>query len=316
MARLGPQARWDAAWQLAHHLGPQWVVDEAPGTGISSQGDGHETEDGPLDALPLRHQPTGLTFLAVPGGEYHMGITDKDVETIRDYGVSGLGPGEPSFDQIMGYGRPVRPVRVLPFLWSRTLIAVETGGVLGPREKYDRTADHDRVGAARTAAGHGFRLPSEAEFEWVARDAGAFAFTLDVLPPLDPETRRQAEETEDDDEWLDLLEDLTPYRNPPSRFGVEDLFVSQWMADDWHSTFEGAPATSLPWHGGDPQGVRRGDPEDEGCLFNWEHCGTESLHYLLAGVREPGAEPLMHVGYRPRAAVRFALSIDPNSFRP
>ena len=111
----------------------------------------------------------------------------------------------------------------------------------------------------------GFRLPSEAELEWLARDGGSTRFTLDAATTVGP-----------------------------SRFGVEMLFHGQWAEDDWHSSYEGATGVSAPWLDGEPCGVCRGGylPQSAG----------ERL-FMLAGVRGHGKHVPSFVGVRLAAAL-------------
>ena len=66
-----------------------------------------------------------------------------------------------------------------------------------------------------------------AELEWLARDGDRFHFALDGA--------RRHEEVRGDSRLL------------RSRFGIVDIFEQQWVEDDFHPTYEGAPTTSAPW---------------------------------------------------------------------
>jgi hypothetical protein len=218
-----------------------------------------------------------------------MGITDDDLAAVATFRTAV--PDGRSFQQVLAFAQPVRTVRVLPFLWSRTLVAVDGAGGVTARRDFDRDATYDRERAREAAARHGFRLPSEAEFEWVARHGGTAPFLNDSFRPLDAtQSAALLAELEDDPDY-DVFDDHSPVRDGPSRFGVGGLFCRQWLADDWHPSFEGAPDTSEPWLDGDPQGVRRGDGESTGVGFNWRHVAHETFHHLLAGLREPGGTP-------------------------
>jgi formylglycine-generating enzyme required for sulfatase activity len=289
MSTLSADERAGVANDLVAHLGGDWAVDEGGGDGVG-----------------LRHLPTGLPFVAVPGGQFQMGITDEDLAAVATYGSVGAPTG---LEQLIAYGRPVRTVRVLPFLFSRDLVALDGSGGAAVRKRFDDAAVYDRAEAQAGAARFGFRLPSEAEFEWVGRDGGIHTFLYGALKPLDAEqiAARHAESEEDED--YDVFEDYHPYRDAVSRFGVDGLFCRQWLADDWHPTFDGAPDTSEPWVGGDPQGVRRGDGESTGVVFNWEHVAHETFYYILAGLREPGNTALPYCEREKRVGLRFAAPL-------
>jgi formylglycine-generating enzyme required for sulfatase activity len=224
-SRLGIEERKSLARSIVAKLGEAWSAEEP-------------SDD--LDALPLRHQPTGLSFVVVPGGEFEMGLTEDDLAELRAY----MGPEwTPEFaehleDQSADV-RPVHRVRVNPFIVARAYLSAKeverlSGGRFQGMYCY-------RIGwqdARQFAASSGFRLPSEAELEWLARDGGRTHFTLDAA--------RKLEEIKGNSELL------------RSRFGTSDLFETQWAEDDYHPSYEGAPASSIPWMNGTGTGVARG----------------------------------------------------------
>jgi formylglycine-generating enzyme required for sulfatase activity len=121
-----------------------------------------------------------------------------------------------------------------------------------------------RADALSLAGILGFRLPSEAELEWLARDGGAAPFLLNAASSAAPR----------------------------SRFGVERLHYGEWAADDWHPSYDGAPQDSATWRGGEPCGVfRAGTPP-----ANMQ--SPEDLIFLLSAVRGQGTETLGFVGMR------------------
>lgn len=200
------------------------------------------------DSLPLRHGPTGLDFVATPGGVFRMGLTDEDITDASRY-VDFTAQVARWVEREAKKTRPVRRVVVRPFLCARRVLsAADVARLGGPR-----SAEEATWGEARDLARSlGFRLPSEAELEWLARDGGTTAFTLDAA--------RRREEIGGDEHLL------------RSRFGVHDLWRGEWAEDGWHPTYEGAPGVSAPWAGGEPIGVVRGDlrlrapQSDEGLL--------------------------------------------------
>lgn len=224
-ARLGIEERRGLGRSLAAALGDGWSAEEPAAD---------------LDALPLVHQPTGLAFVAVSGGAFAMGLTDDDLAELRAaMGDAWNDDIAASLEREAARLRPVRRVHVKPFLVARAYLqAKEVERLSGGQFQGD---DCYRLGwgdARRLAASHGFRLASEAELEWLARDGGRSAFTLDAA--------RRLEEIGGDS---DLLR---------SRFGVLDLFETQWAEDDDHPSYEGAPDTSAPWMNGAGTGVARG----------------------------------------------------------
>ncbi|WP_437954915.1 hypothetical protein WME76_25550 [Sorangium sp. So ce119] len=225
VARLGIEERRSLCRSLAASLGDGWSA-------------GEPTED--LDALPLVHQPTGLAFVVVPGGAFEMGLTEEDVAELRacmgDAWNDDIAANLARDAASLG---PVRRVQVSPFLVARSYLqAKEVERLSGGRFQGDYCYRLGWADARQLAASHGFRLASEAELEWLARDGGRSAFTLDAA--------RRLEEIGGDSELL------------RSRFGVLDLFETQWAEDDYHPSYEGAPDTSAPWRSGAGTGVARG----------------------------------------------------------
>lgn len=224
-ARLGIEERRGLGRSLAAALGDGWSAEEPAAD---------------LDALPLVHQPTGLAFVVVPGGSFTMGLTDDGLAALR----AAMGDAwdddiAASLERDAARLRPVRRVHVKPFLVARGYLqAKEVERLSGGQFQGDYCYRLGWSDARRLAASHGFRLASEAELEWLARDGGRSAFTLDAA--------RRLEEIGGDSELL------------RSRFGVLDPFETQWAEDDYHPSYEGAPDTSAPWMNGTGTGVARG----------------------------------------------------------
>jgi formylglycine-generating enzyme required for sulfatase activity len=229
--------RRQAAAALAQILGDPWVA---------------EDPDPAEDSLPLLHRPTGLRFVAVPGGSFEMGLSDADLEEASEH-VDWTAHVAATVLRLSSAARPVHPVHVRPFLCTRRLLDLPDVARLGAGRL--ETASPERAAARALAAALGLRLPSEAELEWLARDGGIARFTLDVAAR--PEQ--------------------------VSRFGVEQLFYGEWAEDDWHPSYEGAPAESVPWLEGEPGGVYR-------CGYPPEQMqSTDEMLFALAGVRGQGA---------------------------
>lgn len=180
----------------------------------------------------LSHAPTGLTFVLIPGGRMAMGLRDEDIVEIHEQ----LGDGFPVDDLVEAAkqsARPVHDVVVHPFVCTFTqLSSSDVKRVSGGRRSFDTFT---RAEASALASDLGFRLPSEAELEWLRRDGTNRTFALDAA--ADPE--RAARGT------------------ASARMAVNGLLLSEWAADDFHPSYVGAPSDSSPWMGGDPAGVYR-----------------------------------------------------------
>ena len=119
--------------------------------------------------------------------------------------------------------------------------------------------------------GHRYRLPSEAEFEYVLR-----AGSTDIYPWGNSPPRRVVGNLTGDGDlsrsgrrwsnaipgYRDAFWGPAPVRNfPPERFGTFDMIgnVSEWTLDCWHDSYQRAPTDGSAWvNAGCPQRVIRG----------------------------------------------------------
>jgi formylglycine-generating enzyme required for sulfatase activity len=221
----------------------------------------------PLDKLigrhrlaAVRHQETRIVFVAVPGGSFDMGLTEADLEAAAEH-VDWTAGVRRFVEQLERRCRPVHRVTVRPFLCAVDCLSRPQIDVLGKGRFHSDTFP---VAAAKTfMAEIGFRLPSEAELEYLAREGGHRSFVNDVARAL-----------EKSGDWT-----ASPTRNA---LGIHNLNDGAWAADDWHEGYDGAPSTSEPWLGGDPRGVYRGGlpdgPQDR-----------DELLFALAAFRGEGA---------------------------
>ena len=167
----------------------------------------------------------------------------------------------------------------------------EKGGVFSEHEDVDWRRDHvgriaspalpvvhvawaDAVAYAQWLSkqtGQVYRLPSEAEFEYVLRAGSKFVYPWGSARP----SRIVGNLTGDGDlsrsgrKWSNAIPGYrdafwgpAPVRNfPPERFGTFDLIgnVSEWTLDCWHESYQRAPVDGSAWvNPGCPQRVARG----------------------------------------------------------
>lgn len=167
------------------------------------------------DSLPLRHLPTGLELVAVPGGEFEMGLTEEDLRALS-YLVDWTAAIAEKADALRRELGPPRRVRVAPFVVARRLLpspevgAVETPGSPTATRSLVRTDFSSALGLASSLA---LGLPSEAEIEWCLRDGGRSRLVLGLF---DWYTGAMAS-------YADALR---------SRFGLEELDIGQWAVGD------------------------------------------------------------------------------------
>lgn len=113
----------------------------------------------------------------------------------------------------------------------------------------------DEVGNFLRFLGHGYRLPSEAEWEFACR-AGSVGT---VFPDGSSLTAADANFLYDESgQQVGLGAPTPPGRFPANAFGLLDMLgnVCEWTADLWHPGFEDAPADGSPWLDGGKPGCR------------------------------------------------------------
>jgi len=251
IASLTPAKKKSLLAAVAKELGKEWKaepVDDALG-------------------LPLLHVPTKLRFRLIPGGSFTMGLTADDVEQCEKY-VGGY-PDE--IAELKKWARPLRQVEVAPFLCTeQPLYGPELKSLL---PSYEGDELPKRKVAVEIAERHGFRLPSEVELEWLARNGTEAAFVTDLVGT-----------------GALVLSDkgLTTFNHKKavSRFGVKGLLSALWAADDWHGSYKGAPIDSEPWMGGKAEGVVRWTN-----VSNVLCAGDDMVWGFLSALRDKPGEP-------------------------
>jgi hypothetical protein len=229
----------------------------------SALGDGwaHSDVGAQADVLMLEYKPFEKQFALVPGGTFEMGISSDDLAEAQDY-VDWTNDAVEVAAAYRACAVPVHKVSVAPFLCSVDPLEAEPLRRLSGMTLEEGSFE---VPALRTAIQSlGFRLPSEVELEWLAREGGCHRSILNIGPRYEQEG--EASET------------------APHRFAMKGMFYSQWADDDWHPNYEGAPTDSKPWRGGDPLGVVRGG------IYLEMITSSEGLLNGLAGRRRSGAD--------------------------
>lgn len=273
LADLSPSARLALAATIASALGPAF-----------SSG---ETLAGSLGLPIVLHRPTGIFFVALPGGTFVMGMSEAEIDEVAAL-YAPFGRADEARELVRWSTQPPRRVEVLPFLCALTpvtdrLAHARIADLLhhGDEEGYV-PSDEPRAFSPRIAAelrgALGFRLLAEAEWEWIAREGGTRTWLCD--PPKA------------------ISFELDPGRGGeprPNAFGIDLLHAGlAFVADAWHAGYEGAPEDAIAW---EPRAV----PDNtRGCHGAWQD-EMEAVR-LCAGVREGrhGDD---------EAAVRFAIDL-------
>lgn len=209
-------------------------------------------------SLPvLVHKASRQEFVLVPAGSFVMGMTAEElVGALR----------EVDFDPDIEFWReahrrryaaanPARAVTVSAFLCGRSPLLVRTLSAIDPKLQWSvsQTAEHRgkssvamvaAEAAQRALEALGWSAITEAQWEYVARCGGTQVWA---------ETGENVERLVNDQRYATETTACNPW-------GIWGLGLGEWIADEWHASYDGAPCDGSAWSSrkGPPGSIRGG----------------------------------------------------------
>ncbi len=184
----------------------------------------------------------GLAYVWIPPGTFQMGCQPEDTECDPDE-------------------KPRHPVTIGHGFWmGRTEVTVAPYGKSAVVPEGQEGADHPVINVTRDEARafcqwSGGRLPSEAEWEYAAR-GGRDGLKYPWGNTISHEDANHIG-TAGRDDW-DTTSPVESF--PANGFGLFDMAgnVWEWVEDDYHDSYQGAPGDGSSWQGGDRAFLRGG----------------------------------------------------------
>jgi formylglycine-generating enzyme required for sulfatase activity len=183
-----------------------------------------------LGLARVRHRKSGITFVAIPGGKFQMGLSPAEKKKLGTL-ASKLGEEARLHVQSMsGCAAPVHNVTLPPFLCSESPMTAKQVKRAGWKSSIETLPIHDVVLAEnKDAAGIiervGGRLLTESEWEYIARAGEQRLWLSDATAP---------------GEFVTDFMAGTLLADAPA-FGIHGLCWGTWVDDAWASSYRKAP---------------------------------------------------------------------------
>jgi formylglycine-generating enzyme required for sulfatase activity len=189
------------------------------------------------DANRFQDCPTCPRMVRIPAGTFMMGLGSREPESLPAHRVD-----------IRPFAIGLAPVTVME--WKACMEAKGCRFLPRMRVAEDRTPVHnlswDDIGQymvwLSTTAGHPYRLPSEAEWEYAARGGTTTRYWWGDSVGM------SLANCSDCGGAQDAYGPLPVDALPPNPFGLLDMLggIAQWTADCWFPNYRGAPADGTP----------------------------------------------------------------------
>jgi formylglycine-generating enzyme required for sulfatase activity/uncharacterized caspase-like protein len=190
-----------------------------------------------IDANRFQDCPTCPRMVRIPAGNFMMGLGSHEAESMPAHRV-----------EVGAFAIGLTPVTVME--WKACMAAKGCNFLPRMRVAEDRTPVHnlswEDVGQymqwLSTTAGHPYRLPSEAEWEYAARGGTTTRYWWGDSVGM------SLANCSDCGGVQDAYGPLPVDALPPNPFGLLDMLggVAQWTADCWFPNYRGAPADATP----------------------------------------------------------------------
>lgn len=238
-----------------------------------------------------------LEIVAIPSGKFFMGSPSGE-------GIDGEKPQHQVTVESFFMGKyPItqaqwRTVAALPKV-NRDLKA-DPSKFKGDNRPVERVSWYDAVEFCSRLSKHTnkqYRLPSEAEWEYACR-AGTntpFHFGETITTELANYDGNYTYASEPGGKYLEQTTEIGSF--PPNSFGLYDMHgqVWEWCQDNWHDSYQGAPADASAWFDDNNQldqkqgrAVLRGGSwidDPEGCRSAYRGSYFRDFHNYVNGFR-------------------------------